>query len=72
MDNAGEFKGHSPLPPKLCVTAEIVGLEGVSMVNDEKSCLLDIDNSEVMFAQGIHEKAYPASITKVYHGDSGY
>ena len=65
LDNAGEFQRAQPFAGELCVTAENVGLEGVSMVNDEKSCLLDIDNSEVMFAQGIHEKAYPASITKI-------
>ena len=65
LDNAGEFQRAQPFAAELCVTAENVGLEGVSMVNDEKSCLLDIDNSEVMFAQGIHEKAYPASITKI-------
>lgn len=30
------FKGHS-FAAELCVTAENVGLEGVSMVNDEKA-----------------------------------
>ncbi len=64
-ESTNEFQRAEPFAADLCVTDENVGLEGVSMINDEKSCLLDIDNSQVMFAQGIHEKAYPASITKI-------
>ncbi|MGI6010373.1 MAG: D-alanyl-D-alanine carboxypeptidase family protein [Ruminococcus sp.] len=65
VGSTSEFQRADSFAANLCVTDENVGLEGVSMINNEKGLLLDVDNSEVMFAQNIHEKAYPASITKI-------
>ncbi|MGI6006944.1 MAG: D-alanyl-D-alanine carboxypeptidase family protein [Ruminococcus sp.] len=67
-DSNDEFQRAQPFAADLCVTDENVGLEGVSMVNDEKACLLNLDDSEVLYAQNVHEKAYPASITKIITG----
>ncbi|NCB91469.1 MAG: D-alanyl-D-alanine carboxypeptidase [Clostridia bacterium] len=49
----------------LCVTSQNISLEGVSASKDAKEALFDLDHEKVLFAQGIHEKAYPASITKI-------
>lgn len=50
----------------LCVANENIGLGGISLASaSEKSALLDVEEKEVMFAQGLHDKAYPASITKI-------
>jgi len=50
----------------LCVGLQDVGLEGINMTaSSENAALFDVDEKEVMFAQGINEKAYPASITKI-------
>lgn len=49
----------------LCVSSQNISLDGVAFSNDVKGALFNLDHNETMFAQGIHEKAYPASITKV-------
>lgn len=50
----------------LCVTAENV-TEGTDLSLSEIGAagLFDINNAEVIYAQNIHEKLYPASLTKV-------
>lgn len=60
-----EFQRADTFASDLCVTEDNVGMEGVSMTRNEKSCLFDLDNNNVMYAQSIHERAYPASITKI-------
>lgn len=40
-------------------------LEGVAISDTTKAGLFDLDHGTVMFAQDIHEKSYPASITKI-------
>lgn len=52
----------------LCVSSQNVGLEGVSLSKSAMGALFDLDNDETLFAQGIHERAYPASITKIMTG----
>lgn len=52
----------------LCVSSQNVGLEGVSLSGNVMGALFDLDNDETVFAQGIHERAYPASITKIMTG----
>jgi len=49
----------------LCVAAEDKELEGVSVQDNERAALFDLNSKEVMFAKSMHEQAYPASITKV-------
>lgn len=49
----------------LCVASQNTGLEGVAVSRHAKAALFDMDEGKVMFSQGIHERAYPASITKI-------
>lgn len=50
---------------ELCVSAGNVSHEAIAPPERVKSALMDLDNHEVLFAQNIHDKAYPASITKL-------
>lgn len=49
----------------LCVTADNVSHNAIAPPARIKSVLMDLDDHEVIFAQNIHEKSYPASITKL-------
>ncbi len=49
----------------LCVTDKNVALDGVSISGNTMAGLFDMEHDTVLYAQNIHEKAYPASITKV-------
>lgn len=49
----------------LCVSADDVTSEGISFTPSVKAALFNLESDEVTFAQNIHEKAYPASITKI-------
>jgi D-alanyl-D-alanine carboxypeptidase len=49
----------------LCVSSQNVSLEGISLSKDAKGALFNLDAGKVMFAQGMNERAYPASITKI-------
>lgn len=50
---------------ELCVVEENVSLEGTSLEDTQKGVLLDLTDKNVMFAKSVHEKVYPASITKI-------
>ena len=52
----------------LCVSSKNVNLDGVAISSTALGGLFDLDHSDVLFAQGIHERAYPASITKIMTG----
>ena len=47
------------------VSSGNMSLEGVAISDTTKAGLFDLDHESVMFAQNIHEKSYPASITKI-------
>lgn len=50
----------------LCVAAENVSMEGAPDTGTLKSAgLFDVEGNSVNFAYNIHEKAYPASLTKL-------
>lgn len=49
----------------LCVTTDNVSYNGILLSQTAKGALFNLDKNEVLFAQNIHEKAYPASITKI-------
>ncbi len=50
----------------LCVSAGTQELEGVSLTAaSEKALLFNLDTNTSLYAQGIYDKAYPASITKI-------
>ena len=51
---------------KLCVINENKGLDGIQLTSaNEKVALLNVENRDTMYAQDIHTRAYPASITKI-------
>lgn len=50
----------------LCVSSGAQGLEGVELTAaSEKALLFNLDTKTSLYAQGIYDKAYPASITKI-------
>lgn len=50
----------------ICVSTENVSIEGFSGDSGlYASALFDLNNSEVAFAENIHERVYPASTTKI-------
>lgn len=63
-----ELQKASSYADSLCVAAENVTLNGISVSSQIKSALFDLEKKEVLFAQGMHERVYPASITKVMTG----
>ncbi len=64
-DFMNEFRRAETFAADLCVTEKNVGRNGITMTNGERCCLLDLDTKEVLYAQDIHTKSYPASITKI-------
>ena len=49
----------------LCVTAGDVSFEDESLQYAEAGTIMDLSTHEVLFAQNVHERLYPASLTKV-------
>lgn len=50
----------------LCVSPETVARESVALTSeDEKALLFNLDTSTPVYAQGIYDRIYPASITKI-------
>lgn len=49
----------------LCVATENVSYDGIQIAGSANGALFSLDEKEVLFAQNMHEKAYPASITKI-------
>lgn len=63
-----QMQKASSFASSLCVSAQNIGLEGVAIKDTAMGGLFDLDHGETLFAQGIHERAYPASITKIMTG----
>lgn len=49
----------------LCVSDHNIALDGVSISGNTMAGLFDLEHASVLYAQNIHQKAYPASITKI-------
>ena len=62
-------KASSALAPafasELCVGEANVALGDVSLGEGEKGGLFKLDDHEILYAQGIYDRIYPASITKI-------
>ena len=73
---AREFSGISlndhqkagSLAADLCVTEEDVTLESADLLPQQQGALFDLDNQKVLFSQGLYDRVYPASITKIMTG----
>lgn len=61
-DNAGKAK---PFAQELCVGENNVALDGYAIEQVSAAGLFDLNNSEIVYAENMHEKLYPASITKL-------
>ena len=49
----------------LCVGENNVGNENIKISNGEHAGLFSLEEGKVIFAQGIYDKIYPASVTKI-------
>ncbi|MGI6070613.1 MAG: D-alanyl-D-alanine carboxypeptidase family protein [Blautia sp.] len=50
----------------LCVSENAdVSCEGITLPPEQKGALLDVEGQQVLYAQGLFDKVYPASITKI-------
>ena len=54
-----------PITKDLCVTAGDVAFEDENLQTAEAGTIMDLSTHEVLFAQNVHERLYPASLTKV-------
>ena len=61
-DNAGKAEAFAQ---DLCVGESDVALEGYAIEQVSAAGLFDLNNSEIVYATNMHEKLYPASLTKL-------
>ena len=67
-DTRVQMQKANAFASSLCVSSQNIGLEGVSIKQTAMGALFDLDHGDTLFAQGIHQRAYPASITKIMTG----
>lgn len=66
VTNSDRLQTADGFAANLCVSPDTLNLEGVAMTTQfEKALLFNLDSQTPMFAQGIYDRAYPASITKI-------
>ena len=54
-----------PFAAELCVTEGNINTSSVDMSNASGAALFDLNNKETIYAKNVHDKLYPASLTKV-------
>lgn len=54
-----------PFAGELCVAAKDVNTDAVDMSKASSAGLFDLNESQTVYAKNIHEKLYPASLTKI-------
>lgn len=65
VDIEEESRTATPFAADLCVVSEDVTLEKLDMSKASAAALFDINKNETIYAKNVHEKLYPASLTKV-------
>jgi len=60
-----ERRTTAPFAAELCVAVGDYTERDVDMSQAEAAALFDVDKREVLYAKNIHERLYPASLTKV-------
>lgn len=57
---------------KLCVSSkgDVDKIQNVSLEDDQSGLLFSLNNHKVLYAKGIYDKVYPASITKIMTGNA--
>lgn len=63
-----EQQRASAFAANLCVIKEDVPLETISLADDQKGLLLDLNKRKALYAKGAYDRVYPASITKIMTG----
>ena len=64
--NLEESKGTAePFAEELCVADSNINMDTVDMTKASSAGLFDINGRDTIYAKNIHEKLYPASLTKV-------
>lgn len=54
-----------PFTDGLCVTAGDVSFDGISLEYAEAGAMMDLSEENVLYAKNVHERLYPASLTKI-------
>ncbi|MBQ6376120.1 MAG: D-alanyl-D-alanine carboxypeptidase [Lachnospiraceae bacterium] len=49
----------------ICVGGDNVAYEDISLIGNERGALFSLDDRKVLFSKDMHQKIYPASITKL-------
>lgn len=60
-----ESRTATPFAAGLCVVSENIEKEGLDMSKASGAALFDVNKKETLYAKNVHEKLYPASLTKV-------
>lgn len=58
-------RNAEPFAADLCVVSSDVNISGVNMAKASGAGLFDINDRETLYAKNVHEKLYPASLTKI-------
>lgn len=64
LETAASAKA-SAFAEKLCTGAGDIPLGDIAFADQEKAGLFRLDNGQILYAKGIYDKIYPASITKI-------
>lgn len=54
-----------PFTDGLCVTAADVSFDGINAELAEAAAMMDLSSGDVLYAKNVHERLYPASLTKI-------
>lgn len=54
-----------PFAANLCVVSSDVKISGVDMSKADAAGLFDVSDADTLYAKSVHEKLYPASLTKI-------
>lgn len=65
VDIEEESRSAVPFAAELCVVASDVEVSSVDMSKASGAALFDMNHSDTIYAKNVHEKLYPASLTKV-------
>lgn len=65
VDIEEESRTAVPFAADLCVVSEDIDVNAVDMSSASGAALFDINSKETLYAKNVHEKLYPASLTKV-------
>lgn len=60
-----ESRNTDPFAANLCVVSSDVNISDVNMSKASGAGLFDLNDKETLYAKNVHEKLYPASLTKI-------